>query len=152
MKPDKKPELVMDFCHSIFEMRYKLRKMFQLKLKEAGISISFEVLEIMKLLRNHDGLNQQELADLLFKDKSSMTYLVDNMVKAGLVTRNEDEADRRNKRICLTAKANELQNQLNPIAMHCYQALAEDVNEQEIHTGLQMLMKMNNSLAAEIFV
>jgi DNA-binding MarR family transcriptional regulator len=147
MEFDKRPELVAEFCQSIFELRYKLRKMFQLKLKEAGISISFEVLEILKLLRNQDGLNQQELADMLFKDKSSMTYLIDNMEKAGLVLRKEDGDDRRNKHIFLTAKAHELQNRLSPLAMHCYLALAEDVADDDIKAGIQMLAKMNNSLS-----
>jgi DNA-binding MarR family transcriptional regulator len=147
MKPDQKSELVIEFCQSIFELRYKLKKMFQVKLKEAGISISFEVLEIMKLLRSQDGLNQQELADMLFKDKSSMTYLIDNMVKAGLVTRKEDEADRRNKRICLTTKAMDLQNQLSPLAMHCYSVLSNGFADQDIQAGIDMLAKMNNSLA-----
>jgi DNA-binding MarR family transcriptional regulator len=147
MKPDQKSELVIKLCQSIFELRYKLKRMFQVKLKEAGISISFEVLEIMKLLRSQDGLNQQELADLLFKDKSSMTYLIDNMVKAGLVTRTEDEADRRNKRICLTTKAQALQNQLAPLALHCYSDLAEGITDQDIKAGIEMLAKMNNSLA-----
>jgi len=146
MKPDQNPELVIEFCQSIFELRYKLRRMFQVKLKEAGISISFEVLEIMKLLRGQDGLNQQELADLLFKDKSSMTYLIDNMVKAGLVTRKEDEADRRNKHICLTTKARELQDQLSPLALHCYDVLSKGIPDRDIKAGIEMLAKMNNSL------
>jgi DNA-binding MarR family transcriptional regulator len=146
MKPDQKSELVVEFCQSIFEMRYKLRKLFQLKLKEAGINISFEVLEVMKLLKQ-GSMNQQELADMLFKDKSSMTYLIDNMVKAELVTRKEDEADRRNKLIFLTDKARELQAQLTPMAMHCHLALAVDVTDSDVKAGLQMLVKMNNSLA-----
>ncbi|MDB5009080.1 MAG: transcriptional regulator, MarR family [Mucilaginibacter sp.] len=147
MQPDQKPELVIEFCQSIFELRYKLRKMFQVKLKEAGISISFEVLEIMKQLSSHDGLNQQELADMLFKDKSSMTYLIDNMVKAGLVTRKEDEKDRRNKLILLSRKAHELIKELSPMASECYAALAKDIAGQDIKAGIKMLMKMNSSLA-----
>jgi len=146
MKPDQKSELVAEFCQSIFELRYKLRRIFQVKLKEAGISISFEVLEIVKLLLSREGLNQQELADLLFKDKSSMTYLIDNMVKAELVTRKEDETDRRNKLIILTAKAHQLKDQLSPLAMDCYLTLAKDIADQDIKAGIQMLAKMNHSL------
>jgi DNA-binding MarR family transcriptional regulator len=146
MQPDHKSDLVIEFCQSIFELRYKLRKMFQVQLKEAGISISFEILEIMKQLRNHDGLNQQELADMLFKDKSSMTYLIDNMVKGGLVSRKEDEKDRRNKLILLSDKANELIKQLSPIASRCYLALAKDLTDQDIKAGIQTLAKMNDSL------
>jgi DNA-binding MarR family transcriptional regulator len=146
MNPDPQAELIAEFCQSIFELRYKLRRMFQIKLKEAGISVSFEVLEIMKLLGHQDGLNQQELADLLFKDKSTMTYLIDNMVKAGLVTRKEDETDRRNKLIILTPKAHELRVQLAPLATDCYITLAAEVTDIEIKAGIAMLTKMNYAL------
>jgi len=145
--PSDQSEPIIEFCQSIFELRYKLRRMFQVKLKEAGISISFENLEIMKLLSSRDRLNQQELADLLFKDKSSMTYLIDNMVNAGLVARKEDENDRRNKLILLSDKAREIIKQLSPIASHCYEALAADITDQDIKAGIKMLHKMNNSLA-----
>ncbi|WP_183572960.1 MarR family winged helix-turn-helix transcriptional regulator [Mucilaginibacter sp. X5P1] len=150
MQPDQKSELVMDYIQSIFKLRYKLRRMFQVKLKEAGISISFEVLEIMKQLHSHDGLNQQDLAELLFKDKSSMTYLIDNMVKAGFVSRKEDEADRRNKLIILSDKAHELLKQLEPLASHCYAVLAAEVSGQDIKASLDTIAKMNGSLDAFI--
>jgi len=149
MPPDQS-EPVIEFCQSIFELRYKLRRMLQIKIREAGINVSFEVLEIMKLLSYRDRLNQQELADLLFKDKSSMTYLIDNMVKAELVTRKEDETDRRNKLIFLSDKAHELIKQLSPIASQCYEALAEDITDEDIKVGIKMLHKMNNSLAGFI--
>jgi DNA-binding MarR family transcriptional regulator len=146
MHPDQKSELVINYIQSIFELRYKLRRLFQVKLKEAGISISFETLEIIKQLRSHDSLNQQDLAELLFKDKSSITYLIDNMVRAGLVSRQEDEADRRNKHIILSGQAHELIKQLEPLASHCYAALAQDVDAADIRSGLEMLAKMNGSL------
>lgn len=147
MTLDQKIANVTEFCQSIFELRYKLRKMFQVKLKEAGISISFEVLEVMKVLRTSGNLNQQELADLLFKDKSSITYLIDNMVKAGLVTRREDVTDRRNNLIILTDKANLLKERLEPLASHCYLALAEELTDDEIMEGISTLAKMNGSMA-----
>jgi DNA-binding MarR family transcriptional regulator len=146
MELDKKLQLVTEFCQATYELKYKLRRMFQVKLKEAGISISFEVLEVMKILSSQEGTNQQELADLLFKDKSSMTYLIDNMVKAGYAVRQEDETDRRNKLIILTDKAHELRLQLVPMATACYMALSEDVADTDLKDGIAMLAKMNHSL------
>jgi DNA-binding MarR family transcriptional regulator len=146
MNKDEKAELVGEFCHSIFELRYRLRKLFQVKLKEAGIDISFEVLEIMKVLRKQDGAIQQELADVLFKDKSNMTYLIDNMVKAGWAIRKEDDTNRRIKLIFLTDKSRQLDLQLAPLAKDCFLALAKDVTELQVKSGIEILAKMNNSL------
>jgi len=146
MNTDQKAELVGEFSQSIFEFRYRLRKMFQAKLKEADIDISFEVLEIMKLLRKQDGMIQQELADILFKDKSNMTYLIDNMVKAGYAVRKEDGSNRRIKLIFLTDKSHELSLQLAPLAKACFLALAKDVDEKDVRSGIAMLSRMNTSL------
>lgn len=141
-----KAELVAEFCQLILELRYRLRKIFQVKLKEAGIDISFEVLEIMKVLLKRDGMIQQELADVLFKDKSNMTYLIDNMVKAGWVTRNEDESNKRIKLIFLTDLSRDLNLRLAPLAKDCFLALAKDVEEYQVKSGIEILTKMNTSL------
>jgi DNA-binding MarR family transcriptional regulator len=146
MNANQKAELVGEFCRSIAELRFRLKRMFQLKLKEAGIDISFEVLEVMSILLKQDGTNQQVLADLLFKDKSSMTYLIDNMVKTGLVIRKEDERDRRNKLISLTTKAHELKTKLAPLAIDCYAKLGSEIGETDLKNGLQMLVTMNSSV------
>ena len=150
MQTEQRTEIAAEFCQAIYELRYRLRKLFQAKLKEANISISLEVLEVMKFLQRQNGLNQQELADVLFKDKSSITYIIDNMVKAGLATRHEDAADRRNKQIFLTDKAHQLREQLNPLADACMLALAEDIAIDDIADSLKMINKMNNSLSAII--
>lgn len=146
MDTNQKAELVGDFCHSIFELRFRLRKLFQVKLKEANIEISFEVLEIIKVLVKKDGIIQQEIADILFKDKSNMTYLIDNMVKAGWVVRKDDDTNRRIKLIFLTEKTRVLNQQLAPLAKDCFLALSREVTEQQVKTGIEMLGKMNNAL------
>ncbi|CAM3944389.1 DNA-binding transcriptional regulator, MarR family [Pedobacter westerhofensis] len=146
MDTKEKAELVAEFCQLILELRYRLRKMFQVKLKEADIDISFEVLEIMKLLLKRDGMIQQELADVLFKDKSNMTYLIDNMVKAGWVTRKEDESNRRIKLIFLTEQSRELNHRLAPLAQDCFLTLAKDVRENQVKSGIEILSRMNSSL------
>src|SRR3954463_12491546 len=97
-------ELALDFGRAMTEMKNYVRQQIQVKIKEHQLDITFELLEITAILWRKDGVNQQELADVVVKDKSSMTYLIDNLVKRNLVTRVEDEIDRRNKRICLTAE------------------------------------------------
>jgi DNA-binding MarR family transcriptional regulator len=146
MESTPKSELVGELFQSISEFRYKLRKMFQVKLKESGIEISFEVLEVIKILLKQDGLSQQVLADMIFKDKSSVTYLIDNMVKSGLVTRTEDKNDRRNKLICLTDKAHELQQTISPLAKQCYLALASETTAVQLTTCIDIISHMNGAI------
>src|SRR5919206_3993343 len=92
-------ELALELGRAMTEMKNHMRQFIQAKIKESGINLTFEMLEIMACLWNKDGINQQELADITIKDKSSMTYLVDNLAKHNMVTRMPDENDRRNNLI-----------------------------------------------------
>ena len=49
-----------------------------------------------------EGLSQQELCNATFRDKPSITRLVDNLEKLNLVKRVASENDRRINRIYLT--------------------------------------------------
>jgi len=63
------------------EIRNNVKEHILRKVKEQGINVSFEMLEVMGYLWKYDGTNQQEIADLTSKDKSNITYLVDNLVE-----------------------------------------------------------------------
>ena len=101
-------ELARDLTKSVREMRSIMRLHIQAKLREYQFDISFELLEILAYLWRQDGVNQQEIADIIIKDKSSTTYLIDNLVKRNLVVRIADENDRRNKLIFLTKEGKQL--------------------------------------------
>jgi DNA-binding MarR family transcriptional regulator len=99
-----KPETALEAGRAMAELRTHVRQFIQVKIKEHGINITFEMLEVMSCLWRQDGINQQEIAGITLRDKSSMTYLLDNLVKRKLVHRVEDENDRRNKLIYLQRK------------------------------------------------
>ncbi len=60
------------------------------KFREHNIDLTFEMLQVLMHLWEREGVNQQELADLLLKDKASLTYLIDNLSKRKLVRRTAD--------------------------------------------------------------
>jgi DNA-binding MarR family transcriptional regulator len=139
-------ELALKFGRSMTEMRNLLRQHVQEKLKVLQIDISFELLEVLSLLWRKDGVNQQELADTAVKDKSSMTYLIDNLVKRNLVTRKEDESDRRNKRIFLTDQGKQLYQRLYPPVLAMYRQATAEVDAAEIEKAISLVIKMNENL------
>jgi DNA-binding MarR family transcriptional regulator len=141
-----KAELALDLGRAMAELRIYLRQHIQAKIKDQGIDLTFEMLEVMSCLWRRDGINQQEIADFTLRDKSSMTYLLDNLVKRQLVTRVEDENDRRNKLIYLTRQGQELRVQLYPWALEVYEAASEDAQPAELEQALSLLNRMTGSL------
>jgi DNA-binding MarR family transcriptional regulator len=141
-----KSELALELGRSMTEFRNFLRHYIQDKIKEHGINITFEMLEVMACLWKKDGINQQELADLTLRDKSSMTYLLDNLVKRKMVKRVEDANDRRNKLVYLTKDGKNLKEQLNPWVAEVYAMASEDVEVKNLQNGLTLLNKMIGNL------
>jgi len=141
-----KVELARELGRSMAELRNHLRQYIQEKIKEQRINITFEMLEVMSFLWKKDGINQQEIADRTLRDKSSMTYLIDNLVKRDMVTRTEDENDRRNKLIYLTAEGRGLQAQLNPWLNEVYEMATANMNITDLENSVAALDKMIGNL------
>ena len=60
--------------------------------------------QVMSVARGDACSNQAAIAEQLGLDRTVMTYLVDDLEKAGLAERRPDPADRRARRVILTAK------------------------------------------------
>lgn len=128
------------------EVRNTLRQYISVRIREEEVDITFELLEILAYLYKKDGINQQEIADLMLKDKSSMTYQIDGLVKRDLVKRMEDENDRRNKLIFLTEKGKGLQEVLQSWVAALYDKSVKDVDVGDMDTALALVQKMNDNL------
>jgi len=148
LKPIRKTkvELARELGRSMAELRSFLRQYIQEKIKENEINMTFEMLEVLSFLWKKDGVNQQEIADQTLRDKSSMTYLIDNLVKRLMVTRVEDENDRRNKLIYLTGEGRALQEQLNPWLDEVYEKATAKMNIADLKNSLTALDQMTDNL------
>jgi DNA-binding MarR family transcriptional regulator len=147
MLPNKtKAELALNLGRAMAELRVLLRQQIQEKIKENGVNLTFEMLEVLSCLWRRDGIIQQEIADYTLRDKSSLTYLLDNLVKRKLVSRVEDGNDRRNKLIFLTQEGLALKDQLYPWAMEVYQAASEKLDETALETAVAVLNQMTVAL------
>jgi DNA-binding MarR family transcriptional regulator len=94
--------------------------------------------------------SQLELAHHLGVDRTVMTYLLDDLEGAGLIERRPDPADRRARRILVTALGRErlgdLGQRLRAAEHHVLAGLATDADRQTFRTLLQQLAMHANAL------
>ena len=83
----------------------------QKKFNSASLRITIEQWSVLYHLWKQDGQSQQELCIATFRDKPSITRLLDNLEKLQLVKRVASPEDRRVNRICLTKTGFKLQEQ-----------------------------------------
>ena len=110
--------------------------------RQDGIEITPEQWTILLFLWEKDGVTQQELCNATFKDKPSMTRLIDNMERQHLVVRISDKKDRRTNLIHLTKTGRELENKAYKIANTTLEQALEGLTTEELKIGQEVLRKV----------
>ena len=142
-----KSDLALSLGRNMNELRMHFRKYMQGKVRNLDLHLTYEMLEVMICLWRQDGVNQQLIADITLRDKSAMTYLVDNLIKRKMITRKEDERDRRNKLIYLTAEGRQLQETLQPWVAEMYDRATSGVDTSSLITGKELIESMIKNLS-----
>lgn len=141
-----KNDTLSAFTLSMRKALLEFKSFLRTKLKESNIDLTFEMLQVLIELWKKDGVNQQELANLLHKDKASLTYLIDNLSKRKLVQRFEDPTDRRNKIITLLPEGSRLERVILPWIDEMYTIAGKDIPVQLVKDGITLFEKMRSNL------
>jgi DNA-binding MarR family transcriptional regulator len=120
----------------------RLQKNFRL----AGLEITIEQWSVLDHLWKQDGLSQQELCNRTFRDKPSITRLLDNLEKQKLVKRMPSKDDRRINLVCLTESAKLLQDKTIELANQTMDEALIGVNKNEIEIVKQVFQKVYDNL------
>ena len=121
----------------------KLKQFLASKLKQLGVPLTPEQFMLIDLLWNHGEMSQQQLADMMHKDKNSVTKLVDAIERKGFVVRRQNKNDRRSNTLVLTEKANQLKPGAKQKGISILDQMLEGINEHELRMFLETLRKLN---------
>lgn len=95
------------------------------------------------LVALHSGITTAgDLAHNICHDAGSLTRLVDEMVKRGLVTRGRSETDRRVVTLSLTRRGDDLVEKLAPRMMEFWNQLLSGFTHAEVDTLINLLTRL----------
>ncbi|MFT4094464.1 MAG: MarR family winged helix-turn-helix transcriptional regulator [Niabella sp.] len=123
-----------------------IARRLQKKFNNAGLPLTIEQWSVLYHLWKEDGISQQDLCQATFRDKPSMTRLVDNLEKAGLVKRVASKTDRRKNLITLTDKAKELQETCHAFASETVDEALVGVSHADIEVCRAVLKQVYDNL------
>jgi DNA-binding MarR family transcriptional regulator len=144
----RKNAVIMEFTRKLSMVNTAYRQFIQNKLRENNVNLTFEMLQVLTCLWHQDGINQQEIANITVKDKASMTYLIDNLVKRDLVYRAEDNNDRRNKLIYLTRQGARTQEQIQPFLDDMHKAAGMHIDSDLLKQAMVIIEQVEKNLKA----
>lgn len=123
-----------------------IARRLQKNFKQNNVDITIEQWSVLYHLWKEDGLSQQALCDATFRDKPSITRLVDNLEKLKLVKRVPSKDDRRINMICLTPEAQQLQERTMEIANQTLNEALAGVTNHQIEIAKEVLQQVYENL------
>jgi DNA-binding MarR family transcriptional regulator len=101
------------------------RKLCQQNINKVVVDITVDQALALIILDKHPSLSQHEIAELIFKDKASITRIIELLVKKGLITRAIHPTDRRKFELSITTAGRQTIAQLaDTISLNRQTALA----------------------------
>jgi DNA-binding MarR family transcriptional regulator len=118
----------------------------QKNFKQAGIDITIEQWSVLYHLWKEDGQSQQQLCDATFRDKPSITRLLDNLEKLKLVKRVGCKDDRRTKKIFVTPQARTLEQSSMEVANQTLNEALKGVTAKQLEVAKHVLQVVYDNL------
>jgi DNA-binding MarR family transcriptional regulator len=123
-----------------------IARRLQKKFNNAGLNLTIEQWSVLYHLWKKDGISQQDLCNASFRDKPSITRLVDNLEKAGLVKRVAAEKDRRINLVYLTKQGQQLEERTMQLADETINEALKSVPADKVELCKQVLHVVYDNL------
>jgi DNA-binding MarR family transcriptional regulator len=123
-----------------------IARRLQKKFNQAALNLTIEQWSVLCQLWKRDGSSQQELCKRTFRDKPSITRLVDNLEKLQLVRRVPSESDRRINLVYLTKQGVRLEEQTMQLAEETLNEALTGISSENINLCKEILQQVYENM------
>lgn len=131
-----------DLTYTIYLASRKILRTYLDSFREEGFDLSTEQWITISLIHNGMVKNQQDIANLSGKDKTTVTRALEVLLNAGLITRKVDPDDRRANLISLSQKGKKLREKMQPVYDRVRDEILSNFNKKELEANAAFLEKL----------
>ena len=150
----KKDDIHIDFENAIVPWLGKTVKVidyaFQELLKHNDLDLTKEQMIVLKRLHDKDGLNQNELAFLTLRNKSSLTRLLSKMERKSYILRKQSLKDKRVNNVYLTQLGKDIFLDSKPVLKEMITDIESNISKEEKEQMINILKKIQLNFNSKI--
>jgi len=133
------------FGFVLHETARLLSKRFDQKARAIGLTRA--QCSVLFRLSVQEGLNQARLAELMEMEPISLARLVDRMEQAGWIERRADPADRRARRLYMTAKAKPVYERMIAVGLETRGEALAGISQSDRDRIVDLLIQVRRNLS-----
>jgi DNA-binding MarR family transcriptional regulator len=126
-----------------------LARYLEVQLKHYKVSlIRFNIMST--LFKNGGEMTPSEIAENVFREKNSVTAVINTMERQGVVRREPSSEDRRSVKVVITEKGWKEANLLNPVAQELSREALSCMDKEQVENLVSMMRTLRESLSPKI--
>lgn len=138
--------LIKEIAVYVNFLNSRIKKCFIDRLQKNGINVTPEQYLVLDILWEKQSLSQQNIADIIQKDKNSVTKIIDSLEKKNLVNRVVDKKDRRINKIELTSDGLALEKITTDVAINFMNDVVKDIDSKDLEKFVKVMCKLKDNL------
>ncbi|MBQ2187507.1 MAG: MarR family transcriptional regulator [Bacteroidales bacterium] len=138
--------LIKEIAVYVNILNSRIKKCFIDRLQQNGINVTPEQYLVLDILWEKQSLSQQNIADLIQKDKNSVTKIIDSLEKKNLVNRVVDQRDRRINKIELTQEGLALEKITTEVAINFMNDTIKGIDNQDLDKFVEVMRRLKDNL------
>jgi len=105
---------------------------------------------VLNMIKDDENLNQNNLCELLYKDKSNMTRLLSILEKKGLIEKIQHTDNKKQTNIIkITEKGRKLRAEITPVMTASRSSYLKDISEDDMYICIKVLTQIQKNLEKE---
>ena len=133
--------------HWINRLAFVLRAEAQQRLKQAGHDLAAEEWALLMVLWRDGPTGMTRLAAITLRDRTTVTRLVDRLIRKKLLLRKSSPHDRRQVLISVSAQGAAIEASVLRAMMPLIKDADQGIDAADLKTTLQVLIKMTQNLS-----
>ncbi len=127
-----------------------IRKLFNRELLKRGYRITGEHFDVLFYLMEKDGQHQQQLAETLCKDKTTITRIINRVEALNLVKRKTNRTDGRQKKVCLTGTGRKIVREAMSLSREIMIKVQKNISQADMAVFNKVLSQFHDVLIQEM--
>ena len=116
----------------------------------SGFDVTSGQFHVLSTLKHKEGITQQELSELIPKEKTGTARLVSTLEKRHLVKRTNEESDGRRKLVFLTSKGREIIKSLEVVVQQTSSEAFHGISEDDMEICKDVLKRIIKNLKGNL--
>ncbi|WP_247233532.1 MarR family winged helix-turn-helix transcriptional regulator [Telluribacter sp. SYSU D00476] len=125
----------------------KIRNALQKRLNEAGVDLTVDQWVLLDHIYREEGISQNALAEVTYKDPPTVTRIIDLLEKKALVERRMAAGDRRKFNLFLTEKGVACHNEAFPVVAEIRRKGWGELDESDYQQFVRIMDSIYNNFS-----